>query len=66
MEAPTGGGISRMTRLGPPHPEKATNHPRTSVVYDGAGFGAVGEIVVDKPQPPFGPRNRAQPGTRDI
>ncbi|KAH3808493.1 hypothetical protein DPMN_136849 [Dreissena polymorpha] len=55
-----------MTRLGPPHPEKATNRPRTSVVYGRAGFGVVGEIVVDKPQTPFGPRNRAQPGTRDI
>ncbi|KAH3808460.1 hypothetical protein DPMN_136816 [Dreissena polymorpha] len=55
-----------MTRLGPPHPEKVTNHQQTSVVYGGARFETVSEIVVDKPQPPIRPRNRAQPDTRDI
>ncbi|KAH3690659.1 hypothetical protein DPMN_193606 [Dreissena polymorpha] len=45
----------QITRLGPPHPEKAANRPLTSVVYGGAGLRTFRETVVDNHRLPSGP-----------
>ena len=65
-EAQAGGGVTRTTRLELPLPDKATNHPLTSIVYDGAGFQSHKRDRSGQLQSLLRLRNRAQPDTRDI